>query len=366
MQAVDRLRAVRSGQRPVRPPPAWAHARRLLARGEHDRFLAEAPALRHQLAGQPHGPGFEPALILATGAELAARDLVVPAIATLHEGLRLLPGTPAEDEVGGGGWHALALVELLLVAGDLAAAAAWAERLAAPDRSLEVRLGATRAAAHVRSQRGEHEAAHQLLNAATGMADRSRSRLQATLVEADRAVVLAGHGRTAEAVRLLAPAAEELARPVPGGHGQLAATHAVATGSTVALAAHDAGDELGTRQLAELVGRAAGDVPRPLLRPLVLLADAAALAATGDPWAAEAPAFDAGRQAAALGAAPLAARALRLQGDLAAATGRGASAGPLYERALQEQLRLGLRVDAAATRRARSRAAASDATSDRR
>ena len=91
---------------------------------------------------------------------------------------------------------------------------------------------------------------------------------------------------------------------------------------------------------------------RHLVRAQVALAAAAAASAAHDPWAAEGPAREAQRLAAAVPAPPLAGRAIRLQGDLAVATRRLASAGPLYRRALDEQRRLGLVADAGATARA--------------
>lgn len=346
------------GVAPPLAPPALRTWWRTLQGGHVDEAVAASPALADQLAADPATAGWVPAVVLATGAVLAGREHNIDARQHLREGLAMLPGTVSSDLVGDGSWHALVLVEVCLVTGEPAEAAGGAERLSQPHHPVEVRLGATRALARLRQAAGDHEGAHWLLNTATDLAAKARSRLLETIVEADRATLLARQGRTSEAVVVADAAVARLGQAAQGPHGLLALGQAAATAATVARACTDVGELDSAIRLTEAAHHAADDSGRQLPRAGALVAEAATRRALGDLAGAEHAADAAARLAGDLAATPLAALARYEAGRVAVAAGLWASAEPVLRRAADDLRRCGQPVDAAEVDRLRTRLAA--------
>lgn len=321
----------------------WRH----LQGGQLDRAVAEAAPLAEALAADDATRGWVPAVVLATGAVLAAREEHLTARQYLREGLAMLPGTPSTDLVGTGAHHQLVLVELCLITGEPAEARALAEPLTEPGTAVEIRLGATRALARLRQASGDAQGAHWLLNAATDLAAVTRSHLLETLVEADRAAILAAQGRTWEAVRMADEAVERLGSAPTGPHGVMASTHAAATAATVARASAIAGDTVSATRLAADAHRAAARSGRRLPEAGALLADATLRRVVGDLRGADAAAIGAERIAADLAASPVAALATAERGLVALAAGRLQSAGPLLDQAVHDLRAAGAPAEAA-------------------
>lgn len=352
MQALDRLRRWRTdGTPPSVAPPELRRWWRTLQQGRLPEAVDAAPALAGRLAAEEATRGWVPAVVLATGAVLAGQERNLEARQHLREGLAMLPGTPSTDLVGDGSWHALVLVELCLLTGEPAEAAARVDPLTLPDRPVEVRLGAARAQARLRQATGDFEGAHWLLHTATDLAAATRSHLLETVVEADRAVLLARQGRTHEAVRVADGAVEPLSRPGQGPHAVLALGQAAATAASVARVCAATGDTLSAARLVGDAHRAADRSGRRLPRAGALLAEAATHRALGDLAAADAAAEAASRLAAELAAAPVEALARYEAGCAAVAAGRLASARPVLARAATELRRTGQPVDAAEVER---------------
>src|SRR5690606_16162810 len=82
------------------------------------------------------------------------------------------------------------LMQLLLVVGRYDEAHALAAALQEPTHGAVARLAGLRTHATVSAVRGEHELAHQVLNAAASLSERMRSRFARMLVEVDRSVLL--------------------------------------------------------------------------------------------------------------------------------------------------------------------------------
>jgi hypothetical protein len=315
-------------------------------RGDHDAVLRTAGTAFAELSTRPGGEEWVAGPPLLAGTVLAAREQYAAAADALRDGLTRLPGTAVADQLGDGDWHALLLVEVLMVRGALAEAQAWTDHLLTAGPPIDLRLGATRAAVHLRIIRGDLDGAHHLINAAADLANRARSNLGAVLVATDRAVLDAGAGRHDAAVREALAAAEALV----GGHRTPQALLAADQAGVVAMAAGRAsaatGDTISAAAMADLGRRAAVVRGSRLAVVRALLTTSAAARAFGDADPAEVCARDATRGATELGAEPLAALGLVEQAEVGDALGLAASSGPLHHRAQAELARLGLVLEA--------------------
>ncbi|HEY5155097.1 MAG TPA: hypothetical protein VIJ47_10215 [Acidimicrobiales bacterium] len=327
----------------VIPPPAYREFREAYRRGDTATVLGTGQHVLDALGAEgTDASGMTPAVLVMIGAHLARAEHLLDAIAYLERGLAQLPDSRATREVGAGDWYRLLLVQLQLLVGRYQAAWPSIHRLIEPDRSLESRLGATRAQVQVNAAFGDFETAYQLLNTAAGLADRLRSRQQAAMVAGDRAIVLALHGRTIEAASFADAVLPDLARPCPGPLGAWAAAQAVTVAATVARRAADAGDLLTAQRLlfgAEGPAAASG---RSIDRGQLALAHGVVAYRAGDLLGAEAPLAEARQLFQSLGCAPAAAQVQWEEAQLARARGLHASAQPLLARAREEFTALGL------------------------
>lgn len=346
MGFVERLERWRTTPSARHAPHAWAFLFDAYRRGDHDAVLRDAGPAFAELSSRPGGEEWVAGPPLLAGAVLAARELLAPAAEALRDGLVRLPGTAVAAQLGDGDWHALQLAEVLVLQGRVGEAGAWVDHLLGGAPPLEVRLGATRAAAHLRIASGDLEGAHHLCNAAADLAERTRSNLAATLVETDRAVLAAAGGSHATAARTTLEAAERLLAGGRAPHWLLAASQAGLAGTAAARASADAGDPISAAATAEVARAAVAITGRRVDHVRALLATAAAARAQGDVATAEDASIAAAAEAADLGAEPLAALALVEQAALAGALGLRATEGPLAARALDQLSHLGLALEA--------------------
>lgn len=329
------------------PDPAYRRYRDAYLRGEQGHVRAHGDALAVRLAADPAQRGLVPAVVLMHGMVLAAADELVSACDYLEQGLAMLPGTESAREAGTGDDYALALVQCEVLLGRYDAALGRLTALEEPDRPVETRLGAIRARAQIAGTRGDDEQAHWLLNTATNLASRMRSRFSMTLVDADRALVLAIGGRVHEGVRLADSVLGPLTRPGRGNHPEWAAAEAAALALTLSRLTADRGD-LATAERMLLTGAAATDrVPRPLLDAHLDLAISVLWRQKGAHQQAEPLLRDAVVDFVRLGCRPAAALGRVAEGHLAWARGMRSAAVPLYEQARTEFADLGHRRDVA-------------------
>ena len=197
------------------PLPAYRDFREAYRRGDGDRVLGTGQLVLDELGADPEQAGLVPAVLLMVGATLARLERYADACAYLERGLLLLPGTAASREVGTGDWYQLVLLDLLVATGRFQDAWSRIHRLIEPDRDPATRLGATRAQIAISATFGDFESAQQLLNTAAGIADRLGSRPLQTMVDGDRAIVLAEQGRTVEATAFADQVLPQLGRPGP-------------------------------------------------------------------------------------------------------------------------------------------------------
>lgn len=325
------------------PPPSYRAFREAYRRGDTTTVLGTGqPVLDELAAAGGETATMAPAVLVMVGAHLARTERLVDAIAYLERGLDQLPGSAAQREVGGGDWYAVLLVQLYLVVGRYRVAWPLIQRLIEPDRRLETRLGATRAQVAVSAAFGDYEPAYQLLNTAAGLAERMRSRQQATMVTGDRAVVLALQGRTVEATGFADSVLPQLSRPTPGPLGAWAAAEAVTVATTVARRAADHGDLMTAQRLLFGAGELTGRTGRTLDEGQLALARGVVACRMGDPAAAEGPLAEARRIFQTVGCAPLAAQAQWEEALLAQARGLSSSSTPLFQRATDGFAALGL------------------------
>ncbi len=329
------------------PTAAYRRYRDAYLRGRHDTVLAEGDRLAVALGEDPDQRGWVPAVVLMHGAVLAAEDRFAPACDYLEQGLAMLPGTESERETKRGDSYDLTLVQCQLVLGRYDEALGRLTALEEPDRPVETRLGAIRARAQVAAARGDDEQAHWLLNAATNLAARMRSRFSMTLVDADRALLLAGSGRLHEGVRLADSVLGPLIRPGVGTHATWAASEAAALALTLCRLTADRGD-LATAERMLLAGAAAADrVQRPFLDAHLDFAISVLWRQKGAYLQSEPLLGDALGDFVRLGCRPAAAAGHLAAGHLAWARGMHAAAVPLYQQALAEHRDLGHRRDVA-------------------
>jgi hypothetical protein len=329
------------------PGSAYRDFREAFRRGDHQAVLGTGQPVLDELGASETQRGLIPAVLLMIGASLASSERYRDATAYLERGLADLPGSAARREVGEGDWYALILLDILLLQGRYQQAWLLTQGLVEPARSLEVRLGATRAQVAVTAAYRDFTSAQQLLNTAAGLADRLRNRQSAAMVDGDRAVVLALQDRTIEAAAFADQVLPALARPGPGPALAWSAAQAVTVTTTVARHAARVGDLMTAERMLLLSFEPTAGSGRRFDRAQLDLARGVVWSESGRPADAEAPVLEARRSFLALGCAPTAALALREQAAVAASRGLHASSRPLYERARDEFAALGLMAEVA-------------------
>ncbi len=316
------------GARPAAPPPAFLPtppAAGGAVVGPYDPAAGYGPAPGY---GAPAGPG------RAGGPGGSAPYLMAPPAA--KRSARSHGGTSLRD------WAALTSIEIATQTGRYDEALAALTPLLEPTRAVTTRFSATRAQALITSVRGDDEAAHYLLNTAAGLANRVPSQFRSALVEADRAMVLAGQGRLHEAVTIADRVLAQLVRPVSGEYQLWAATEAASVALTLSRRAARDGDLLTAQRLLRVGEGAARSVGRHQLEGQVALTRGVGLGAEHHYDAAEQSILVALGIFHTYGYRPAAAQCIFEQGRLAHERGLVRSAGPLYERALAEHSELGL------------------------
>jgi hypothetical protein len=233
-------------------------------------------------------------------------------------------------------WCELLLCEVHLRTGRTTDAADRLVALVEPHRDVATRFAATRAQATVATLAGHHERAHHLLNTATGLAARVPSRFRGTLVERDRAVVLAREGRLNEALAIAERIVPPLVRPVAGAYQRWSRMEGASLALALARHAALAADEAAARRMLHVAADAIEPLGHAILGAHLLLVSAVVGGPTDDPDRIE----EALSRAAAVfersGDRPAAASVVLEHGRLAHRRGLGRSARPLYRQAAAE------------------------------
>jgi tetratricopeptide (TPR) repeat protein len=305
--------------------------------------VARAQAVLDELAADPEARDLTAPVLAMVGACLAGQEHYGDALAYLDRALTMPETSAANHEMGRDDTFSLIQLDLLLLVGRYREAWPLIQKLGEPGRPLESRLGAARAHVALAAVFGDFDTAHNLLNTAAGLAHQLHSRIQAVVVDGDRAVVLASQGRTVEAVRVTDEVLPLLARPGPGPRVAWALAQGI-TGATAVARSCAVGGDVATAErvmaaisgIAELPGRAFD-------RGQIALARGTAWRASGLLREAEAPTTQARRTFLELGCAPAAALAQLEEARLAVDRGYQASSRPLFDRARSEFAALGLR-----------------------
>jgi len=238
-------------------------------------------------------------------------------------------------------WAELQLLEIAILLGRYDDALARITPLLDPMRPTTTRFTATRAQASIAALRGDDETAHFLLNTATGVANRVPSQYRVALVEGDRSMVLAGQGRTREAVAIADRLLGKLVRPAVGAHQLWSNAEGAAIALTLSRATANEGDVLTAHRLLLVGEQAAQPVGRALFAGHVSLARGVSQALAGDHDGAESSLLDALQLFGTYGYRPAAALTLLEQGRLAHRRGLVRTARQLYGHALDELRAIG-------------------------
>ncbi len=327
------------------PAPPFRQLRVAFDRGDADGVLGRAQWVLDQIEGDPDQQELVPAVLLLTGATLAGLERYPDALAYLERGRTLAGDGPMlTREIGTGESFWLIELDLLLLTGGFRPAWDLVVALSEPDRAVESRLAATRAHVALATAFGDFDRAYQLLNTAAGLAVQVRSRPQELVVDGDRAVVLARHGRIVEATAFAERILPRLSQPGPGARMAWTMAQAVTVATAVARAAAAQGDGTTAERLLAMLSPVAanGGSGRTYDTGQFALARGAVWRDTGHAVEAEEPLGTARRLFLSLGCAPAAAQAQLEEARLAGLRGYAASARPLYERARGEFSALGL------------------------
>jgi hypothetical protein len=322
----------------VRPSPSFGRLRDAYRHGDSQRVIDGAPPLLDELRADAEQAQLVPLVLLVVGGALAAQENYVDALTYLHHGLSDLFGEQQElarRELGPIEQFELLELDLMLLVGRYRETWPVLQSLAEPARSLEARLGATRAHLALAAVFGDFDTAHQLLNTAAGLADQLRSHQLSTIVDGDRAVILAAQGRVAEAAAMAAEVLPKLARPGPGPQLAWSTSQAVTVATATARAAARAGDASTAERLLASISKVAERPARRFDAGQVALARGVVWSDTGH-GGAEQPIAAARRTFLELGCLPAAALAQLEEARVAIRRGYRASARPLLERARAE------------------------------
>lgn len=238
-------------------------------------------------------------------------------------------------------WYRVLLVDEYLRLGRYDDALARLPHLLEPTRSMETRFAATRAQSAVAAVRGDFETAHFLLNTATGIAIRMRSRFRGALVEGDRAVLLANQGRFHEAIASADSILTSFVRPPIGTYQRWGNTHGAIVALTLCRLTAQAGDALTAQRMLIQGTTAVERAGSSYLRAYLELARGSFYGAEGRFDMAEAALFEAARAFNVLGCLPASAVTTLEQGRLAWRRGLHLSARPLLDRAMVDFRTLG-------------------------
>ncbi|MCX7621450.1 MAG: hypothetical protein N2037_11490, partial [Acidimicrobiales bacterium] len=302
---------------------------------------AHGDRLAVELSEDPRTRHLVPTVVLLHGLVLAGEDHFVQAREYLEHGLAMQATLPGNRQAISSDRFELELVRVLLILGDYGKAEHLCRTLEEPRRAADTRLGAIRARAIMAATRGEYETAHQLINAAASLAERIHSRFLATLVDADRAMVLGTQGRIPEAILLAHNCLRLLAQPGAGPYLRWAAGQSAALALTLGRYAAEAGDLPNAERLI-LVGVGTSErFDRPFLRAHADLAISTMWWAQGRYHQAGELARSARHAFTQLGATPSTALATLHEGRVAWAQGLVAAARPVLRSAHAALVQLG-------------------------
>lgn len=209
--------------------------------GNRIRALAVADDLAQKCSASAIAWRHTPAVILLHGELLAADGELGRAADYLTQGLAMLADTGPHAVVGSGDHHRVLLTSTLLPLGRYAEAAAHLDTMEEPQRPIETRFAALRTRAQLATIRGNAEMAHHLLNTAASVAQRIKGSLPTTLIDADRASLLATQGRLFEAVTLADLVLSHTMRPGRGPIGRYAGAVGASVAFTMSRHAADQG-----------------------------------------------------------------------------------------------------------------------------
>jgi ATP/maltotriose-dependent transcriptional regulator MalT len=310
-------------------------------RGNRSYVLAHGDRLAVEFGGDPSTRHLVPSVVLLHGLVLADDDRFVEARDYLEHGLAMHATLPTSRDLTSLDRFELELVRVCLVLGDYGRAEALATTLEEPNRAMETRLGAIRSKAMLATIHGNYETAHQLINAAASLVERIHSRLFATLLDADRAMVLGTQGRLPEAILLADNCLRLLAQPGAGPHLRWAAAQSAALALTLGRYAAEAGD-LSSAQRLVLTGVGCAErLGGTYMRAHADLTISTMWWAQGRYHQAVDVVRSARRTFVQLGTTPSAALATLQEGRVAWAQGLSAAAQPLLRQALNELAGLG-------------------------
>ena len=261
-------------RRPL-PPVEVRRYRDAYGRGLQQTILGDGDRLAVTLAANDLTRGWVPLVVLLHGAVLADLDRPRDAARYLEQGLAMLPGTPAADELGPGDHFELLLLEQWFTLARLDEVAARLEPLLLPDRPLETRFAALRAQARLASWHGRYEEAHQYLNTAAGVANRARSNFFTDLVDADRAVLLVTQGSPYEGGAVAERVLPGLLRPGRSPRQRWANAEGAACALTIARHAAGGRDLFTAGRYLGMAEPVVADTGRRALAGLAALARAA-------------------------------------------------------------------------------------------
>ena len=316
-------------------PAAYRRHRRQFERGNYRWVVAHSPATLAELAASPDDVTWSPGVVVRLGCALARTEQLAAARIELTRGLGTLRHSPARHDLGAGETAGLVLVEVLMTMGAFAEARARGYGLWLPGHHPAIRAAAARAVAACPVAGGDVGGAHAWLDEAAARAAVLGGDLPLALVHADRAVVVAGDGRTVEAVDMAHEAVARLdrlrGRSRPGGIGAAAV---VASAGAGALAAADAGDVFSAGALLGEARRHHVLADRPVTTATLDVVGAAVARLGGDPAAAAALLERATPKLAGARAEPARTVAVTEQALAEASLGRSASAVALARAAV--------------------------------
>ena len=340
------------------PPPSYARLTDAHRRGDHLLVLAEGDATLAALAADPTTDDLARTVACILGSVHAAQERFAIGASYLEYGLATDPpddpavaGAPPASPSTTRDWYALVLLDLHLKLGRYDDALAAVTPLLEPARAPDIRFAATRAQSAIATARGDYETAHFLLNTATGLALRIRSRFRSALVDGDRAILLATQGRLYEGIGLADRVLTSFVRPAIGDYQNWGNTEGAAIAMSISRAAAGAGDQLTAQRMLIQGTTAAERVPSIYLKAHLDLTRGVFWSAERSFDAAEAALLDAQRGFELLGCEPAMAVTTLEQGRLAHRRGLTLSAEPLYQRALAELRPLGHAREIGETRR---------------
>jgi len=335
---------------PAIAPAPYRRHRRHAERGDHVWVVANTATVLAELGDDAAADRWGPGVLVRLGSALARRQELTAARLELTRALAALPGSLAGRDLGGGEGASLQLVEVLSALGEFGEARQRALGLWEPHHHATTRAGAARLLASLHLAGGDVAGAHAWLDEAAARAAALGGDLPLALVHADRSVVVATDGRTAEGMTMATEAIGRLGRVTTSTRVAVwADAQASATACAVALEAAYSGDVEGARRLGRIAHDRAVTDHRPIDAAWRQLLASAVLRLDGDPVAAATRADAAAVTFGAAGAEPGRAAAVREQALVATAAGRQASAVALARDAREAFGRLGMPLAAART-----------------